>query len=117
VILAIARGAPEKASTSDPCSTSYKWACMSSHAVSSIRESFPQNTAARCDRVSVPPFNTTETNRICLVLFGTQNRTFGPYLAAKYMILIPGTQGTKTDFSLAALPCLLNGRLEFSKRF
>ena len=30
---------PEKASMSDACSTSYRWVCMSSHAVSSICES------------------------------------------------------------------------------
>jgi hypothetical protein len=30
----------------------------------------------------------TETNRIYLVLFGMQSRTFGPYLAANNRILI-----------------------------
>jgi hypothetical protein len=29
----------------------------------------------------------TETNRVYLVLFGMQNRTFGPYLAAIHRIL------------------------------
>jgi hypothetical protein len=32
--------------------------------------------------------NITETNKIQLVLFGMQNRTFGPYLAANNRILI-----------------------------
>jgi hypothetical protein len=31
----------------------------------------------------------TETNRICLVLFGMQNRTFGSYMAAMNRIHIP----------------------------
>jgi hypothetical protein len=31
----------------------------------------------------------TESNRIHVVLFGMQNSTFGPYLAAKHRILIP----------------------------
>jgi hypothetical protein len=39
-------------------------------------------------RRACPARKTTETNRIHLVLFGMQNRTFGSYLAANDRILI-----------------------------
>jgi hypothetical protein len=38
-------------------------------------------------RLSNPQTDITETNRIHLVLFVMQNRTFGPYLAAIHRIL------------------------------
>jgi hypothetical protein len=39
----------------------------------------------------------TKTNRIHLVLFGMQNRTFGPYLAANDKILISLMQAHATE--------------------
>jgi hypothetical protein len=50
----------------------------------------------------------TETNRIHLDLFGMQNRTLGPYLAAMYRILIPLTTAPNEGFKDVPQP-LPNG--------
>jgi hypothetical protein len=47
--------------------------------------------AARITVLPTPPI--TETTRIHLVLFGMQNRTFGPYLAAIERILVSAMLG------------------------
>jgi hypothetical protein len=45
--------------------------------------------AATAHQCSTNAHGITEMSRIHSVLFGMQNRTFGPYLATLYMILIP----------------------------
>jgi hypothetical protein len=46
----------------------------------------------------------TETNKIHWVLFGMQNRTFGPYLAADNRILISLVRGVRTCAAVFHLP-------------
>jgi hypothetical protein len=56
----------------------------------------------RDTRVRLFAGTSTETNRIPLVLFGMQNRTFGPYSATIDRILIPLMEGVWDSLGGAA---------------